>query len=360
MAATGENTAHYEPDYAVPPGDTLLEKIQEMGMNQAELAMRLGLSEKHVSRIMNGIEPITQATAIGLERVTGIPAQFWNAREAIYRERLARMDDAERLRTDLKALDDVPFHELVLRGYVTEKTDKTVQLQQVLAFFGVNSTTAMYDMWASDRKAARRSRAFASHPGCTATWLRLGEIAAQKTACHDYDRATFMRTVLQIRGLTVRDPAAGIPEVQRLCAEVGVAVVLVPEIRRARWHGASWWMTPSKAVIELNLRGKKDDQFWFSFFHEAGHILHDSKKDVFINDQSEDDPIEQKANTFARNTLIPPDRIAVLKTLRTDTEARAFATSLGIAPGIVAGRYQWETRRYDRFNKLKRTLVWAE
>ena len=81
----------YDPDYAVAPGETLLEKIQELGMTQATLAKRLGLSDKHVSQIINGLEPITQKTAIGLERVTGIPARFWNNREAIYRERQAQI-----------------------------------------------------------------------------------------------------------------------------------------------------------------------------------------------------------------------------------------------------------------------------
>jgi len=133
----------YSPDYAVAPGETLLEKITDMGMTQAELALRLGRTQKHVSRLINGIEPITQATAIALERVTGIPAQFWNSRETLYRERLARIEDQKRLAAELKVLDDVPLRELIKRGQVVEKKDKTIQLQQVLAFFGVSSTKAI-------------------------------------------------------------------------------------------------------------------------------------------------------------------------------------------------------------------------
>jgi len=119
-------------------------------------------------------------------------------------------------------------------------------------------------------------------------------------------------------------------------------------------------MTPRKAVIVLNLRGKKDDQLWFSFFHEAGHILHDTKRDVFINDGSEDDHLEQKANAFARDTLIPSGRLADVLALKTETQVRKLAESLGIAPGIVAGRYQRETSQWNRFNRLKRTLAWSE
>lgn len=358
--ATQTKKQAYRPDYAIPPGETLSEKIAEMGMTQAELALRLGRTTKHVNRIIRGIEPITQATAIALERITEIPAQFWNTRETIYRERLARIADRERLTKELKALDDVPLKELKKRGYLTEKIDKTKQLQQVLSFFGVNNTKAMYDLWASDQKAARRSHAFESNPGCIATWLRFGEMAAQRIHAQDYDESRFKEALGHIRSLTAEDIETAIPETTRLCAEAGVALALVREIKGLRWYGASWWMTAKKAVIELNLRGKKDDHFWFSFFHEAGHILHDTKRDVFINDGSEDDPLEKKANEFARNILIPPDRIPELLDLKSDTQARRFATSLGIAPGIVAGRFQWETKQWSRFNKLKKTLMWSE
>ena len=79
--------------------------------------------------------------------------------------------------------------------------------------------------------------------------------------------------------MTTADPKVFLPQLISLCAKAGVAVALVPEMPKAPWYGASKWLTPYKAMILLNLRGKREDQFWFSFFHEAGHILHDGKKE---------------------------------------------------------------------------------
>ena len=71
----------YTPDYAVPPGTTLKETLDEKGISQAQLAVRTGLAEKTISQIVNGIAPISYETAGKLELVLGIPARFWNARE---------------------------------------------------------------------------------------------------------------------------------------------------------------------------------------------------------------------------------------------------------------------------------------
>lgn len=129
----------YEPDYAVPPGQTILDKIEEIGMAQQELALRLGYSTTHVSQIINGHEPITYQTALRLEKVMGIPASFWINREAIFRERRAKLEEVERSQNDLGWLDDIPVNELLNRKVITQKTRGTEQLRDALSFFGVSS-----------------------------------------------------------------------------------------------------------------------------------------------------------------------------------------------------------------------------
>ena len=80
----------FRPDYAIAPGETLRDRLTEMNLSQAELAARAGISTKHVNQIMQGNAPITLETAVVLERITGVPASFWNRREADYREALLR------------------------------------------------------------------------------------------------------------------------------------------------------------------------------------------------------------------------------------------------------------------------------
>jgi Zn-dependent peptidase ImmA (M78 family) len=194
-----------------------------------------------------------------------------------------------------------------------------------------------------------------------AAWLRLCEIEAQKVACEPFDKAKFRAAAQSIRSLTVEEPKAFVPELLARCAGAGVAVVLVPEIKGAPVAGAAKWLTPEKAMIGLNLRGKTNDRFWFTFFHEAGHVLNDSKKEIFIDMEYERDPRETRANQFAANLLIPAQCDDELRSLTTYAAAEAFARKIGIGPGIVVGRLQREgIIKHSQFNGLKQRLEWTK
>ena len=154
-----------------------------------------------------------------------------------------------------------------------------------------------------------------------------------------FDKNAFIRALEEIRLLTIKDPKEFIPETIQLCAGSGIALALVREIKKVPWHGATKWLSASKAMILLNLRGKMEDQFWFSFFHDAGHVLYDSKKDLYINDGTIDDPREHKANEFAANILIPRHRDPEIALFRAKEDVIRLANELKISPGIVAGRF---------------------
>ena len=146
-----------------------------------------------------------------------------------------------------------------------------------------------------------------------------------------------------------------------LCAEAGVALVFVPEIKGCPVSGLTRWLSPTKALIQMSLRHKTDDQFWFTFFHEAGHILHDGKKKIFIDDNRPEDDREKKANRFAADFLIPPEATPELWTLTTRTSVRDFAKRMGIAPGIVVGRLQHDrVIPFSHLNDLKTRFTWVE
>src|SRR6516225_8858252 len=146
----------YEPDYAVPPGQTLQETIDALGIDQRELAVRTELSAKHVNQIIKGVAPITPDTAIRLERVTGVPARTWNNLEANYQEQRARLAEKERMESDLDWLSSIPTKELVKRGVIADTADKISLLQAVLAFFGVASVEAWKEGWANHQFSFRK------------------------------------------------------------------------------------------------------------------------------------------------------------------------------------------------------------
>jgi Zn-dependent peptidase ImmA (M78 family) len=185
-------------------------------------------------------------------------------------------------------------------------------------------------------------------------------LQAHQIECQPLDKNKFKEALSKIRALTNEAPRVFVPEMKRLCAGAGIAVAMVREMKKVPWNGATRWLTPNKAMILLSLRGRGEDKFWFSFFHEAEHVLNDSKKDLLINDDSQDDPREVKANIFAAETLIPSRYDADISSFRSKAEIVALAGLLDIAPGIVAGRYQYLTGKWHLFKGMIRMLQWAE
>ena len=356
---TAKKLYGFEPDYAVSPGETLKEVMESLNMAQKELAIRTGLTVQSLNRIFKGEQPISYETANKLELATGVPARMWNNLEAHYREQLAKAKERKQLETDLDWLKTIPTQELIQRKAIEPQKDDVLLLRETLKFFGLSSVSAWKDIWTNPAVAARRSRCFETCPGPASAWMRLGEIQAYQIDCQPFDKISFIQALKKIRLLTVKDPEKFIPETIQLCAGSGVALALVREMKKVPWHGATKWLAASKAMILLNLRGKMEDQFWFSFFHEAGHVLYDSKKDLYINDGTVDDPREHEANEFAANILIPRDIDPEIASLKTKEDVILLANELKISPGIVAGRFQYLTQKWSYFNGLKRKFQWA-
>lgn len=348
-------THGFRPDYAIPPGETLRERLAELHLSQTELAARANLSAKHVNQILQGGAPISLETAIVLERITGLPASYWNRREADYREGLIRANPRALTPEDEQWLSSLPIKELQKRGRLPVETNRARLYDAALSFFGVADRTAWQRIWRGPVASFRRSTAFASDPGAVVSWLRIAQLEAQGAKVDAFSTAAFRQALQQVRSLT----AGGDPNrVVELCADAGVVVVFVSEINRCRISGAAWWASPSRAVVALSDRYKKDDFFWFTFFHESAHILLHSKKETFIDGDADDDMLEDEANRFAADYLIPPDQARRLGAIQTAGAAVAFADELGISPGIVVGRLQhdghWGWGHPG--NKLKRSV----
>ena len=224
----------------------------------------------------------------------------------------------------------------------------------------MSSVNAWRDIWNQPAVAARRSECFETRPGPASVWIRLGEIEAQAIECQPFNKTKFSKALKSIRQLTVENPEVFLPQMVRACSDSGVALALVPEMKKVPWHGATKWISPSKAMILLNLRGKAEDQFWFSFFHEAGHVLNDSKKDLYINDGKSKDPKEINANKFAAELLIPSSYDDQISKLRSKVEVIHLAEELQISPGIIVGRFHHLTKKWRIFNGLKSKFVWAK
>jgi HTH-type transcriptional regulator / antitoxin HigA len=343
----------FRPDWVSPPGETILDLIEEREWSQAELAQRIGYTTKHLNQLIKGKVALTEDAALRLERVLGSTANFWLNREAKYRENLARIEAHERYRNWIHWLDSLPLAELKKIGVIPNERltaqNKPEFVERLLRFFCIASPDQWQERYVTDMQLAfRRTRESQSDIGAISSWLRLGEIEAEKLDGPNYNRAKFEKALKQIRNLTMQSPEQFEPELRRQCHQAGVAFVLVPAIPRTHVSGVARWLNAHRPLIQLSLYGKTNDKFWFTFFHEAAHILLHSedsgeKKSIYLDDLNSDNQNskeEQEANQWAGDFLIPTKQNACLSDLRTKESVKQFSEEIGTHPGIVVGRLQ--------------------
>ncbi len=362
---TYESLAEFAPDWVAIPGESINDLLEERGWSQADLATRTGFTTKHVNLLLKGKAPISEETALRLERVLGSTARFWLNLEAQYREHAARQHAIKALVQHIDWLKELPLADMVKFGWVRKVQDKAQQVFECLRYFGVADVDAWREQYERPVAAYRASEKLTRIPAAVSAWLRHGERAAEDMRLGDFDRESFEAALQEIRTLTAeRDPKVFLPRLTEQCARVGVAVALAPAPKGCPVSGATKWLGTNKALIMLSLRGKTDDKLWFSFFHEAGHLLKHGKRMTFLDIMGEDGlnaQEEREADAFARDTLIPAADYKQLPAQPVIGERmiREFAERIHISPGIVLGRLQFERRiGGQQLNHLKVSYRW--
>lgn len=360
-------SAPFAPDWASPPGDTILDILEERDWTQAELAKRSGYSVKHINNLVKGKVPLSEDVAVALELVLGTSAKFWLTREAEYRERLAKIEAAQNHARWVPWLERFPVRDLMQHGCIKRMrmtaAVKPDLVADCLRFFGVASPDEWEAHYGCMQAAFRRSRPEQSDIMAIASWLRMGEREAETLDLPKYDRKAFISGIKEMRKLTCLGPDDFGPVLRKLFDQAGVAFVLVPKIPKAHVSGVARWLNPHRPLIQLSLYGRTNDRFWFTLFHECAHILlhGDDKDSVYLDDPAGATIFtdkENEANLWAGTFLIPTAAARNLSTLTTKATISAFAKEIGIHPGIVVGRLQHEKLiEHWQFNDFKVSYV---
>ncbi len=360
--------AAFSPMWAVPPGQTISDLLTAKHMSSEQLAQSMRLSTDDLDGLLVGNNALTAEVACRLEDIFGVTAAFWLRREEQYREQLAQLhrpvDPADHQH---KAwLKSLPLKDMCALGWLEAADNASGKLLKCLEFFNVPNLNAWNRIYGrvNDAVAFRTTKVYMESGPATAAWLRQGEIQSDRIACRDWNPRLFEQQLAKIRALTlVPQPSEFIPKLQRLCAEAGVAVAIVRAPTGCRASGATFFSTQNKAVLLLSFRYLSDDQFWFSFFHEAGHLVLHWDPDSLILETSDvsDSPIEQEANHFAATMLLPdefqrrlPEAAGNLK------DIMRLARDAGVSSGIVVGQMQHQGLvKREHFNKLKIRYRWT-
>jgi len=351
----------------MPPGPSILETAEFYGVTNRDLAERTGYALEDMDAILRGDAPLTVELAMLLERILGMSANLLLRLEKDYQRQKLNWASKENSGIEKSILKSSAVLELKKRGIISSiEQNNSNAISDVLKFYKVGTLDDLNKLRCDSKgtvlKHKRGDRQ--SDRLSTIAWLRLCEMAAEKIECQVYRKKAFQASLKDIRGLTVKTPEEFQPELIQICAEAGVAVVCVPEFPFVYVKGAAKWLTKDKIMIAINLQDNTNDVFWFTFFHEAAHILLGRK--LFLSDyteiHSEHDTAcsEEEMDKFAERLLIPHKYRKELSQINTEQEVCDFAKKIGIAPGIVVGRLQYYKRLASpqQFEGLKQHFKW--
>lgn len=351
-----ETLSGFEPNIAIPPGETIKDYLESLGMSQVDFSKRLGFTPKTVNEIINGKAPITAETALKLENIFGTPASFWNTLEVKYQEVKARIDAEKKIEEEIEIARMIPYSTLANMGFVQTSKIINNKVTNLRSFFAMGSLHYIPDIF----PVAFRIEKDKASSLALATWIRIGEILASDIKTERYDENKLKLLIPFFRELTLQTSIEFHPKLIELCASCGVAFVLVPHLPKTYAHGVTKWLTPNKAVVQLSIRRSYVDIFWFSFFHEIGHILLHGKKQTFTEIGIKG-KIEEEADYFAAEQLVPSKlyNLFISKRNISLSSILKFAESINIHPCIVVGKLQHDGfLDHSQLNHIRPKLIW--
>jgi len=339
---------------ATPPGATIKEQLIDRGMSQKEFSARMGMSEKHISRLINGEVQLTPDVAVRLEMVLGVPAQFWSKLESIYREKLVRASAENEMDADIELSKKLPYKEMEQNGWVPITQRPQERVINLRKYFEVVQLGLLTDELIPGI-ACRRLAATEKSDFALIAWAQKARLAAREIETCPIDLNGLTGALPKIRKMTRMNPEDFCPQLCKILTDCGIALVFLPHIGGSFLHGATFY-SGNKIVVGLTVRGKDADKFWFSLFHELGHILlgHLGKSDGTTDED------ELAADTFAKDTLIPLNQFNKFVALNDFSRESMmhFARHIEIDVGIVVGRLQKENYiQYKWYNDLKTRYI---
>jgi addiction module HigA family antidote len=298
----------YFPQSVPHPGETLAEKLEEMKMGPKEFALRTGKPEKTIIAIVKGKSSITSDMAVQFEYVTKIPAKLWMNLQQGYDEYLSRKKRQKVVQEAAVWVEKFPLAEMIKKGWLSPLNTIEEKTMEMLAFFGFANHTAWEDYYFHQqlKVAFRISLSQTNESYAVSAWLRKGELQAAELEAKEYSEKKFKDALPELKSIMVNQTAGFFNPVQLICLEAGVKVVHVPCLNNAPIYGSTRWLNDTP-FIQVSDFDQRNDRFWFTFFHEAGHILLHGKKEVFLENldyANKDLQKEQEADAFAEKWTV--------------------------------------------------------
>ncbi len=353
-------------DLIIHPGETIADVLEERGISQAELATCTGVTPVYVSNVIHGKKDISAKFAIALEYALGVPKSFWinlqahyDAELLAYNEKQSITDEERAVRDSLK--DVVKFFRKEGRMPEGEtKDDSILSLRKALRISNLVNVREIVPAG-----AFRMGSHGAVNMDVLGAWVRLCQITMEnKQATGYFQVGDVGKLTKELKKVMTEDDHNICENLQYVFAKYGIIFDVVRNFRGAPVQGYVASKQNGSYQMAVTLRNAYKDIFWFSVFHELGHIVNGDvgKNSKFLDDETEKDK-EDAADAFARESLISEEdyQVFTYKGSFTIKSIKKFAASQNVMPYIVIGRLQKEKKLpYDRFVKYKETYKWAE
>lgn len=352
-------TKGYLSPIAIHPGVTLKEMLEELNMTHVELCNRTGIAEKTISEIVNGKNPITIDTASKFERVFGISKDFWINLQVNFEKDKLRLAEISRLDDELKYLSDFScYPELAGLGVVKKTIKPKEKVEELLNFFSVHSLKFVDQAYPINFRISQTPKI---NKFSLLAWLRIGEIEAKEVETKDYDKKELIKSIPRLRELTKQTAEIFSIELKKELAKCGIILIYVPHLINTYVNGATMWLKQNKPLIILSLRNRYSDIFWFTLFHELGHLYYGKKNEINIDFKGKENSKEEElADKFSQNYLIETRLftkfMSTMDYRKLGYQINKFANEIGIAPGIIAGRIGNETGEWKRVSRFRSKL----
>lgn len=362
------NKVVYKDVIAFHPGYYIQDLMDEWDITQHEFAVRLGTTDKTMSKLLHGEIPLSNTLAKSLSFMTGTGVAVWLNLQKKFEEKCCIIDQEKELDAEINLLKDIDYSYFSKLGVVPETKNKKEQVRSLQSFFKISSLEILrqVDFLVACRTAVHDVEI--KHVMNANAWIQTGINMAQKIECKPFDKAKLKSDIPRLRAMTKETGEAFLIPLKQLLASCGIALVFLPYLKNSGLNGAVKWIQKDKVLLLVNDRGKDAGQFWFSLFHELGHIVQEKRKQVYLTASKQNEMTflslgrnnandEAAADAFANESLIPAKKYKIfsIQTPWTEKKIQSFAEEIGISTEIVLGRLQHDKKiPWNQFSGLRK------
>ena len=359
------NITEYKDLVAFHPGYYIADIIDDMDISQAEFAERMGTTAKTLSQLLNGQANISNDLAKKLSVMMGTSVDIWLKLQNTYDLKLIEIQQARDFDEQKGILRLIDYKYFIDVAKLPETKVAEEKIANLCSFFSVSDLRILLksDLLVNFRNGT--SDESEKKEINSRAWIQTALNMAKTIKTEPYNAQKLKDYLPELRNMTLQNPEEFLPRMRDIFAECGVAFVLLPHLKNSGVNGAVKWVNNERVVLAMNNRGLDADIFWFSLFHEIKHVFQQKIKTIFLAGTVEEmidynNSLEVEADKFASNYLIPPNELKKFAPTQytSDDEIVEFAKSIGIHPGIVAGRLQHEKIiPQNRCTKLKEKYI---